>query len=54
MNYQTESEDNENTVEILGDALNEISNIVNNYPPSVESWNKIKRIIDQTNFEADF
>lgn len=54
MNYSTESEDNENTVEVLGSALNQIANIVNNKPVNAENWNKIKRIIDETNFEVDF
>ena len=54
MNYCTESEDNENTVEVLGSALNQIANIVNNKPVNAENWNKIKRIIDETNFEVDF
>lgn len=54
MKYYTESEDNENTVEVLGSALNQIANIVNNKPVNNENWNKIKRIIDETNFEVDF
>lgn len=54
MNYITESEDNENKVEILGSALNQIADIVNHKNVNTENWNKIKKIIDQTNFEVDF
>jgi hypothetical protein len=54
VNYHTESEDNENKVEVLGDALNQIANIVNNKAVTQENWNKIKRIIDSANFEVDF
>jgi hypothetical protein len=54
MNFTTESEDNENTIEVLSSALNQIADIVNNKPVTNDNWNKIKRIIDQTNFEVDF
>lgn len=54
INHTTESEDNEEAVEILSDALNEISKIVNNKPNNTQNWNAIKGIIDRANFELDF
>lgn len=54
INHTTESEDNEAEAEILGSALNQIADIVNNKPVNRQNWSKIKQIIDETNFEVDF
>ena len=45
--YITESEENEETVELYFDALADIADIVENKELSLKNWNKIKKIIER-------
>lgn len=54
LDYLSESENNEEAVEILSGALNDIAKIVNTKPNNDKNWKAIKAIIDRANFELDF
>jgi|688.fasta_scaffold2894013_1 hypothetical protein len=53
INYISESENNEEAVENLSSALSEIFDIVNNQPMNRNNWNKIRRIIAETDLETN-
>lgn len=53
INYICESEANEEAVENLSLALNEIFDIVNNKPMNRNNWNKIRRIISEVDIETN-
>jgi hypothetical protein len=49
--YISESENNEEAIETLSNALNEIFEIVNNQPMNRNNWNRIRKIISETDLE---
>jgi hypothetical protein len=53
MNYLSQSEENEENLEIFSRALYEIFDIVNNEPMNIKNWNKIRRIVSEADREAN-